>query len=425
MPNINLAPTNWAAEQEAIARRRKMAEMLQQQSMQPVERFSTNGIEAPVSWTQGLAKMLQAYQGGQGQREATEAQKALGERYQSEGQGALARGLRSLQGQTIQPDPQEAQQSADLGTPEVGAVNVPPDRMAAMQAFGSHPETKPYSNAIMAQMLKGEEPYSLAEGAKRMQGGKVVAENPKQVIPKEHVIGGKVYQSAPGGVKELGGPGEGTWSEPYNLGGAMVQKNEVTGQVRQAVNRPPQTHVYSPPAVTVTELQDPDNPNGTIKIDARTMKVLGKGPKLTDTGKMETKRQFNMQDIGATIAEAETLLTDKAKPPTGSGIGAAYDYAAGVFGASPAGAVESQKLKAIGGALVSKMPRMEGPQSDRDTALYKEMAGMVGDPTIPIDRRVAALDTVKKLWSKYERLNQEVFSDRRSGPPPGAVQRLP
>ena len=34
------------------------------------------------------------------------------------------------------------------------------------------------------------------------------------------------------------------WSEPYQMGGATVQKNKVTGEIRTAVSRPPITNVY-------------------------------------------------------------------------------------------------------------------------------------------------------------------------------------
>ena len=36
---------------------------------------------------------------------------------------------------------------------------------------------------------------------------------------------------------------KGTWSEPYQLGGATVQKNSATGEIRTAVTRPPVTHL--------------------------------------------------------------------------------------------------------------------------------------------------------------------------------------
>jgi hypothetical protein len=35
--------------------------------------------------------------------------------------------------------------------------------------------------------------------------------------------------------------GKGTWSDPYQLGGATVQKNAKTGEIRTAVSRPPQS----------------------------------------------------------------------------------------------------------------------------------------------------------------------------------------
>ena len=47
------------------------------------------------------------------------------------------------------------------------------------------------------------------------------------------------------------------------------------------------------------------------------------------------------------------------------------------------------------------MPRMEGPQSDKDTALYRQMAGQIGDSTVPTSTRKAALGTIKNLHQKY------------------------
>ena len=57
MPDINLAPTNY--ELEAIQKRRKMAELLGQQAIQPIEMPQVPG--ARISPIQGIAKLLQAY----------------------------------------------------------------------------------------------------------------------------------------------------------------------------------------------------------------------------------------------------------------------------------------------------------------------------------------------------------------------------
>jgi hypothetical protein len=119
------------------------------------------------------------------------------------------------------------------------------------------------------------------------------------------------------------------------------------------------------------------------------------------------KRRANMEGLGSTITEARSILEGTSEGqkslPTASMSGSFVDFLGGIIGKAPSGATEAQQLKAIGGALVTKMPRMEGPQSDKDVQLYRETAGQVGDDTIPIQRRLAALKTVEKLWGKYEK----------------------
>jgi hypothetical protein len=48
-----------------------------------------------------------------------------------------------------------------------------------------------------------------------------------------------------------------------------------------------------------------------------------------------------------------------------------------------------------------QMPRMEGPQSDKDVQLYKEMAGQIADPWIPKARKMAAVQTIDEIQSRY------------------------
>lgn len=86
---------------------------------------------------------------------------------------------------------------------------------------------------------------------------------------------------------------------------------------------------------------------------------------------------------------------------TGSGIGAAADTAGRYFGVSSDSSQKAAQLEALGGALVMKMPRMEGPQSNLDQILYREMAGKIGDRTVPVEEREAALQTVEQLLGKY------------------------
>lgn len=172
--------------------------------------------------------------------------------------------------------------------------------------------------------------------------------------------------------------------------------------------------------VTTAEVIDPTDPTRMLKIDARTYRggsigspgVLGVSGNVSAREKLEIKRQFNMQGIGKVIQEAEDILGGKNGDalPTQSGVGTGVDYLSSLVGYTPSGAPQADRLRAIGGALTAKMPRMEGPQSDRDVVLYREMAARVGDSMLPIERRKAALETVKDLWAKYERLNPDAFA---------------
>jgi len=105
------------------------------------------------------------------------------------------------------------------------------------------------------------------------------------------------------------------------------------------------------------------------------------------------------------IDTAENIL--KSGKPTESGIGAAIDAAGRMVGVSNVGAQESAKLEALSGWLVANVPRMEGPQSNFDVQNYQTMAGKIGDKTVPIKERLAAVAIVKQLQQKYKSLNQD------------------
>lgn len=125
--------------------------------------------------------------------------------------------------------------------------------------------------------------------------------------------------------------------------------------------------------------------------------LSGNGPVTPVTTTAPGKREQQARNALDIISEAEKLI-DKG---TGSYIGAGVDLAARAFGAAPAGAVASGQLKALEGALMMAQPRMEGPQSDKDVALYRQMAAQIGDPTAPPKIKKAALDTVKELHRRY------------------------
>ena len=122
------------------------------------------------------------------------------------------------------------------------------------------------------------------------------------------------------------------------------------------------------------------------------------------------------------INQAEPLL----KGSTGSYGGVAIDTLAQAFGVATPGAINAQQLKAIEGALVSKMPKMSGPQSDKDVALYRQMAAVIGDTTIPYEQKAAALEQVRSIQERYAGVvpGSSKPAPPRKTPAPGDVLRF-
>lgn len=124
--------------------------------------------------------------------------------------------------------------------------------------------------------------------------------------------------------------------------------------------------------------------------------------------------------------EADTLLRGNV---TQSGTGAAVDAAGRLVGVSPESSQNAAKLEALSGWMVANVPRMEGPQSNFDVKNYQEMAGKIGDRTIPVAERQAALKTVIALQEKYKHLNTSNSTEsdkpkqvRRYNPQTGRIE---
>ncbi|NJB80287.1 hypothetical protein [Xanthomonas arboricola] len=110
-----------------------------------------------------------------------------------------------------------------------------------------------------------------------------------------------------------------------------------------------------------------------------------------------TERTRDARDTLSLLERAEQILPSA----TGSRGGQLVDAAAGLVGTSTPGAQATAQLQTIAGQLTSKMPRMQGPQSDRDVQLYQQMAGDLANPSIPTETRLAALRTIRALNQKY------------------------
>ena len=91
-------------QQQELDRRQKMAEILQQQAFEPVQAGSYQGIQAPISPTQGLAKVLQMYLSNKNQESLKQEQKALGEQYKADTSADIQKLIQGLQARSATPE---------------------------------------------------------------------------------------------------------------------------------------------------------------------------------------------------------------------------------------------------------------------------------------------------------------------------------
>ncbi|MEU4134560.1 D-Ala-D-Ala carboxypeptidase family metallohydrolase, partial [Streptomyces wuyuanensis] len=88
----------------------------------------------------------------------------------------------------------------------------------------------------------------------------------------------------------------------------------------------------------------------------------------------QKKNQTIMRDARETLSlldQAETLLNTA----SGGSAQAARDSVLGAFNVSTEGAKATAGLNVLAAKLVGKVPRFEGPQSDKDVMLYRQAAG--------------------------------------------------
>jgi len=122
-------------QQQELDRRQKMAEILQQQAFEPVQAGSYQGIQAPISPVQGLAKVLQMYLSNKNQEGLKSEQKALGEQYRADTSADIQRLIQGLQGQAATPEMRQEPTARDFeDNPNLAPTfaQMQPDQQKAM-----------------------------------------------------------------------------------------------------------------------------------------------------------------------------------------------------------------------------------------------------------------------------------------------------
>lgn len=280
---------------------------------------------------------------------------------------------------------------------------VPPNTMAKLIADAETAVQNDFANgritndATERQMTKDK---YIAEGIKRILGDEWV----NTALPGQPPTSTAPAQSASTpeqGAKFQGDPN----TIMKELARIPNEEDKIAAgqQYEQQLNTPP-----PPPAQSTTgQVTQPQAP-GTPRVALTKGELEAQTDALKQTSLAEAKRTFGMSGLGDAIDSARSLLSQN---PTHSGMGTVVDATSAFFGKSSDSADTAAALKAVGGTLVSKMPRMEGPQSDFDVLNYKEMAGQVGNASLPISQRLTALKEVERLWRKYDKSAPPVGSE--------------
>lgn len=431
--DVSGIPANDAMAQLELQRRLRLAEQLQQ-SQVPEGKMISGHYVAP-SWTQQLASAYGKYRGGKAEQEAM---KQYGD-YTKAKEQKMADALTKLGGafepRTVTNTTMQAQDvpltegmnvpTSPFGTsdqvsqiaPKFGMDTPAPQNMQGMttqmnpvtststvqptlsdieKAFGQYAsdvrDPKMLASILTGKyekMLKGKEPIKLGAGDVLLDPN---TNQPLYTAPNKADIGSlqKDFE----------------YAKSQGFTGGVEDWKKVSQQV------PSNFYQALPTAAGYGQFNTRTGEIAPLLLGGQSVLPAAQSPALQGQiagarmgSEAQAKREFNMTGASNVINQAESILTGKTKP-TASGIGALADVAGSVVGYAPRGAAQADQLKAIGGQLVAKMPRMEGPQSDRDVQLYTQMAGQIGDATIPISRRLAALQTVKSIVQKYEPMNQ-------------------
>lgn len=172
--NFNL-PSPYESELADIARRQKMAELMQQQAFQPAETFSYGGIQARTSPLTGLAKALQGYMAVKTQKNLANEQKALGEkaREQSMQEGTqffnALRGAPANEGTAGVPEQKYTPSSFDIEDNPQLLTNLNPEQQAAVNMKQMPELTVSEQKGLPPQAARGPDYARALELASRSQ----------------------------------------------------------------------------------------------------------------------------------------------------------------------------------------------------------------------------------------------------------------
>lgn len=261
--SVNFAPNDYAVQQGAIDRRRRMAEMLQQQGATPIDPGRmAGGYVVPVSPIEGLAKMAQSWAAGRMQNRADESSRDLVKQRQSALADTLTRFQTAAQGAPAQDMGADPLTGESMGVPAQG-----PDRGAAMAALTSNPEAIQFARLLAPQMFAESKPMAVGRDQRVIDpatGKEIVPMAPQQ--PKMQRVeipdgkGGMVV-----GVMDMNSPNPLSTFQPAGAQPARMEMVSTGGSVTPV-------NPYQPPAGPIEKTPEipagfTRGPNGQLVAD--------------------------------------------------------------------------------------------------------------------------------------------------------------
>lgn len=401
-----------------FARDRRLAEVLAQQALTPDPSQMAGGYVVRQSALNPLAKMAQALASRKIDERADTGERDYVRQQGEDRARMIAEAMRAGQGTPTQaeiPAPPE-ELGGGPGRPEVPGVAPDPMRAYMMLAGAPDPMLQQFGITGMMKDFDGPTRVDLGDRIGLYKNGVLVGEIKKGATPDAQLreTGAMTRHQTPSGTAVLGEQGamqrhqtpsgsailgeQGSMQRHVTPSGSAQLGASVTMRGQNLTDaRSREANDINRQAGRTQIINDPVQ--GPIAVDKGTstatpVRFQNGQPVL---GEVPAKAAANSRDVQMLLQEAQANISRA----TGSYVGAGIDQLARVFGAATDGSIAIGNLKAIEGALMSKMPRMEGPQSNYDVQAYRQAVGDIGDPTVPNKQKAAAVETVKQLQMRY------------------------
>lgn len=137
------------------------------------------------------------------------------------------------------------------------------------------------------------------------------------------------------------------------------------------------------------------NGKGQLLVDKDGKALMDK--EMAGLKQQKEEDKIRMEKLDMTIQQVGDLI----KQSTNGSIDAGFDWLGRQMGYTTDNAEAIAQLQVLAGQLTALMPKMSGPQSDKDVELYKQMAADIANPTKTIRERQSALEMMKSLNQKY------------------------